>query len=181
MKCIYCGTELEEGSNFCQHCGKQQKEVYGDYVQPGIQGSNNVDQIYQYHQEVDTGTNSVIFYLLLLFVIGSIGFCFLPYIENGGYSINYVYSDLLDEIQIKDGLLVVISSGIALLLLLFKRRIPVFIFQVLSMVVFAADYFNDKDTAGDYYAIGFYLVFVCLVVSIVLSLVRLIGGKRRFK
>ena len=23
MKCIYCGSELKEGSLFCSHCGKE--------------------------------------------------------------------------------------------------------------------------------------------------------------
>ena len=27
-KCIYCGAEIEIGSNFCNHCGKKQARVY---------------------------------------------------------------------------------------------------------------------------------------------------------
>jgi hypothetical protein len=137
--------------------------------------------IYQYHQDVDTGRNKVVFYLLLLFVIGSIACCFLPYVKISGFEMNYVYTDILGTVELKDGLLVVIFCGISLLLLLFKLRIPILVFQALSLGVFALDYFNDKDTAGDFYAIGFYLVFVCLLVSFVLSLIRLIGGKRNFK
>ena len=183
MKCIYCGAELDEGSNFCGKCGKQQKEVYGDFVQGGAVGPRSPEEIYQYHEMVSTSRNKVVFYLLLVSVICSIGFCFLPFLNTGSdlVSMNFVYAEVLGTIEFKDGLLVVISCGISLFLLLFKLRIPVCSLQIMSLAIFAIDYFNDKDKVGSNYAIGFYLVFIALLVSVILSLTRAIGGKRRFK
>lgn len=39
--CQFCGSELEEGSNFCGNCGKKQTSVYSQEVSDGKQYRSN--------------------------------------------------------------------------------------------------------------------------------------------
>lgn len=174
MKCVYCGGEIEPNKIKCDYCGKTQPY--------GLQNEVSPEMVYQYHQDVNTRVNKVVFYMLLLLVIGSLVGCFLPYAEDGREVVSYIYNEIPGRSgEIADGVLILISSGIALLFLLFKRRIPVLLFQSASLFVAIYDYFQVKDVGRKYLAAGFYTVLICLIASVVLSLIRLIGGKRKFK
>ena len=125
-------------------------------------------------------TNNTIYIALIIIIIGCILSCFLPYISVGSSSINYVYNESFNGIRIKDGAFVVALCFFSLILLIMKKRIPVFIFQLLSLGIFVIDYFNDKDMisllgqiAPIKYGIGFYLVLIFAIASVVLSFIRL--------
>ena len=98
-------------------------------------------------------------------------------------TIEDILEDAKGKVDIKDGIFIVIFSGLSILLLLFKKRIPILIFQSLGLLVFILDFINDSNEIGnlsDYYGIGFYLVCIFLIISIVLSLMRVIMKKKMY-
>ena len=114
--------------------------------------------------------------------------CFLPYLSFDDYSMNYVYtkSSLSTGINLKDGIFVLIFGFISLLTLFIgKKKIPPLVFQSLSFGVFLYDYFDTKNntiisTLNKYldskirFDIGFYLLFVFLIISVILSIIRVV-------
>lgn len=184
MKCIHCGADIEENKKICEYCGRSQESV-SENIAVEQQPYGNVPAYNGpvAYSDVNTGKNKIIFILLLITLAACIGACFLPYISIQGYSVNYVYTDLLGKVDIKDGIFIVIFSGVSFLLLLFKKRIPILIFQSLGLLVFILDFINDSNEIGnlsDYYGVGFYLVCIFLIISIVLSLIRVIMKKKMY-
>ena len=174
-KCKYCTADMNDNETKCSYCGKDENEK-----QELKEINNNEQTIY-----IPEKKNSVIYILLIITVILSIAACFLPYIKVGDFTINCVYNEniasLSDNNGIKDGIFVVILGVISLLTLLIgKKRIPTVVCQFLSIGVFFIDYIDAKNNPvtsviTDYYAIGFYLVIILLIFSLVLSITRLIG------
>ena len=120
--------------------------------------------------------NKSILIILAITIIVCIISCFLPFFSVLGFTQNYVMSGE----KVLDGIFIIAFGIISLLLLVFKKRIPVLIFQILSNAVFFYDYFNikSKDTYGiasHIFGIGFYLLFIFLIVSLVLSIVRIVA------
>ena len=166
MKCLNCGSEVNDGDKFCNSCGA----VVGSPV--AAAQYNDVSK-----------KSSALFWVLFTLIILSAVFCFLPYLSVLGVKMNYVYFDSgFGEAEIKDGIFIVIFSALSMLFLLLKKRIPVLVFQVLSLAVFFFDYINDKDKIGYLmqYEVGFYLVLITLIASFVIALLRLIL-KKKFK
>ena len=180
MKCIYCNADLAEGQNKCEYCGKVQGEnaVETNNVEPVVEQNNPVPEYNNqpsYPEYDNKGQNKVIWILLLISIGICIGACFLPYFSVLGYNQNYVYSGE----KVLDGVFVVAFGAVAILLLLFKKRIPVLIFQILSCLVFFYDYFNAKQDDiyglfGSLYGVGFYLLLIFIIISVGLALVRVI-------
>ncbi len=195
-RCSFCNAELEDNQTKCDYCGKEQ--IYNQMIDLR-QTVNDNNQIYNYqgnqesYQKQENQDNykkdKKILILLIISIILCIGACFLPFISIGDFSMNYVFTEKVDglsnKIDIKDGILIIIFEVITLLTLLKgKKRAPALIFQLLSLGVFAFDYFDLKNKLfykvlkvvydGNIYGIGFYLVLVFLIISTILSLIRII-------
>ena len=177
MKCIYCNADLEEGKNKCEYCGKVQGETVEEVknVESVVEQNNN-SQSYPEQVNVEQhGKNKVIWILLLLSIGICIGACFLPYFSILGYNQNYISSGE----KLLDGIFIVAFGAVAILLLLLKKRMPILVLQLLSSSVFFYDYLNakEKDTygvLGSIYGAGFYILFIFLIISVGLALVRVI-------
>ena len=186
-KCIFCTAELEDNQTRCDYCGKEQDGNQSYNIAQEIKNNN---EIYNYQDNLDDNKkNKVIRILLIISIILCCGACFLPYISIEGLSMNYVFFEkktmLSSEIDLKDGVFVIIFGIISILTLLIgKKRIPPLIFQLLSLGVFALDYFDMNGNVyyklvkelynGSIFGIGFYLVLIFLIISVALSLVRVI-------
>ena len=163
MFCVNCGAKLKEDVKFCSNCGADldKKATPAKYSE-------------------SKGNNSVIFWILFALFILIMGACFLPYFSILGIKCNFVFFDPgFGDVQVKDGVFLLIFEFLAIILLLFKNRIPVFIFQVLSLGIMIIDLIADADKKVTY-EVGFYLLLVLLITTIVLSLIRLIL-KKKFK
>ena len=164
MRCSNCGMELNGSTKFCNNCGANLDGVVANYNVVGK-------------------TNNILFYVLLVTVVLGAISCFLPYVSVLDLESNYVYFDPgFGSVDVKDGILVVIFSVLSVIFLLLKKRIPILVFQSLSLIVFILDYFNDTGNNGNLieYKVGFYLVLIALIASFVLSLLRVIL-KKKFK
>lgn len=188
MKCIHCGADIEENKEVCEYCGKSQNSVSESNAVENIQEQQSYGKMPTYngsvaYGEINNVKNKAIFILLLISLAACIGACFLPYFNIEGYTFNYVYTDLLGNVDIKDGIFIVVLSALSIIFLITKKRIPILIFQLLGLFVFVFDFIHDSNEIGDlsnYYSIGFYLVFVFLVISVVLSLIRVIMKKKMY-
>ena len=133
-----------------------QNEAYNNYAQPQKK-------------------NIVFFILLMVSLAVCLISCFLPYFEVLGETQNYV---LGPNDKVLDGIFILIFGGLSILLMCFKKKIPVLIFNSLSLGVFLYDYIDQTNSGINsmgikIYGIGFYLLFVFTIVSVVLSIVRL--------
>ena len=161
MRCINCGNEVREDSSFCNNCGFN------------LSGTNTIEAKYENNDK----KSSILFWLLLVVSLLTIVFCFLPYFSVLNIKSNYVFLDLgYGELDIKDGIFVVSFSVISILLLIFKKKVPVLLFQIASLVIFIIDYVSDRDKTRELfkYEIGFYLVLVAIIVGIILALLRVV-------
>ena len=163
MKCIFCNAEINDNSTKCEYCGKELKEE-----------NNSNNQI-----TMEKKKHIFVFYLLIITIVLSMVACFLPYFEVYEFSQNYVSYDG----QAADGVFILIFGAISLLLLIWKKRIPVFILQVLSASVFFYDYYYQQANsvykyASRYYGLGFKMLFSLLIATVVLSLTRIIWKKK---
>lgn len=172
MKCNNCGMEVKENETFCGNCGNK---IVPDNNENNINTNTNNDTpvynntvVYNNVTIYNNKKSMIIWILLLISIIGCMGACFLPYASGFGQTINYVY----EGETILDGIFVLVFGAIAILLLLFKKRIPVLVFQILSLVVFIVDLANAKPEYISY-GIGFYLVLILIIASIVLAAIRL--------
>ncbi len=163
MKCLYCNAELNENSTKCEYCGNEQKQ---EVVNNNTKVVHNKIQI-------------IIFLLLIVSIVMSMVACFFPYFDIYGYSQNYVSYDG----QAADGVFIIIFGMLSLLFILLKKRIPVLIFQILSLSVFLYDYIYQQTHsvykyASRYYGMGFKMLFVFTILSVILSLIRVIWKKK---
>ena len=184
--CYNCGSQLGSDELFCPKCGaKQQESVQNnssEFQQPQpVKIEKEVQERLQQPQEsVNTLSNKVeqqeksnIIYLLLLVSIVIVGVsCFLPLVSILGYSMNFVYYNG----KVLDGTIIVALEVVALICLLFKKRIPVFVFQVISVILAIYDFINifKISLVSSILGIGFYLLVISLIAAFVLSLIRII-------
>lgn len=175
-KCVSCTAEIQDDEKFCSYCGKEQESQIVDNNQ------NQMPMVNNYNQYPNNEKKSKVLYILLIVtIVICMGACFLPFFSIGDYSINYIYNESLSSLSksggVADGVFVITFGIISILTIAIgKKRIPAIIFQSLSCAVFFYDYFNGQDSGllSQYYAIGFYLLFVFLIVSVVLAILRLI-------
>ncbi len=132
--------------------------------------------------------NKVIKVLLIITIVLSMIACFLPFISFEDFSMNYVYSkdsSMSKNSGIKEGVFVLVFCAISVFILLRdKGRVSVFILQLLSLGVLIFDYINMKNdlvlelikrfSGLNVYGIGLYLLFVFLILSVILSIIRVI-------
>ena len=124
--------------------------------------------------------NNIIYILLLISIAICMIACFLPYVDILGIKQNYISG--LDG-DVLDGIFVLIFGGVAIVTLFFKKRLPALIMQLLSGAVFFYDYFKQLDSpsyklVSHFYGYGFYILFIFLIVSIVLALIRVVNKKK---
>lgn len=168
MKCIYCTADIPDGSTVCEYCGKNQTE---EKVEHQIAHNNEEKQ----YTPIIVKQNPTILILLLISIIVCGIACFLPYFSLLGVTQNYV----LSGDKICDGIFILGFGVLSIVLMFMKKRIPVVIFQALSCAVFFYDYYHQKqsiysDLMSRMYGVGFYLLFIFLIISLILSIIRLI-------
>ncbi len=165
MKCSNCGSEVVSGNRFCNNCGAP---VGGENV-----GYSNYNQ---------QNKNSVLQILLIPTIILVIVSCFLPYLTYFGIEMNYVYlkNPITGDLDFKDGLFVIMLCVPSLICLLCKKKVPVLVLQSISLLLFVLDFANDGGRYGSTleYGIGFYLLLVFLIISVVLAIIRLVGKNK---
>lgn len=138
--------------------------------------TNMPPQNVAYNYYAQPQKKNIVFYILLMVSIAvCIISCFLPYFEILGETQNYV---LGPNDKILDGIFVLVFGGVSILLMCFKKKIPVLVLTALSFGVFLFDYIDQVNNGINsmgikVYGIGFYLLFVFTIVSVVLSIIRL--------
>ena len=176
-KCKFCTADMEDNEINCSYCGKNQDSE----VLPVIENNNNQEVVY--NNQPEEKKNKTLFILLLVSICICMFACFLPFFKVENYSINYIYNESLTAYSksggIADGIFIMIFGIISIITLIKKKRIPVVIFQILSASVFFYDYFHAKSNIFNnlltrYYSIGFYLLFIFLIICVILSILRLV-------
>ena len=127
-----------------------------------------------------SGKNRTIYRILIISIIICMFSCFLPIYKIDSSTLNYVYNSYTGRIL--DGIFILIFGSISLLFLLIgkkKRKVPVLIFQLLSFGIFAYDFFREEARElnkylSEFYGIGYYLLLVFLIISVILALIRVI-------
>ena len=184
-KCIFCTAELEDNQHKCDYCGKDQdSNQLGQSVNQNLEMNsiiNDNNEVMTNNIYYKGSSSSIMQILFIISVIICMISCFLPYFSIFGISQNYVYQDT----KILDGVFILAFGVVAVLTALFKKKIPPLIFQLLSLGVFLYDYINQKtneysNIISRLYGIGFYLLFIFLIGSVILAIVRL-AGKDKFK
>lgn len=181
MKCNYCTAQIEDGSTKCSYCGKEQPQqtVEEQTINQNIDQNNYVPQYNYYPEKVETKKSKGIYKALFISIAICMIACFLPFWGTEGVYINYTYNSG----KVADGILLIILGILSFIFLGFKKRIPILICQILSAAVFFYDYMHLKNSIlikyfGNYvdfdYGIGFYLIFIFSIVSVILSLIRMI-------
>lgn len=129
------------------------------------------------NNQIQKTKKSNILLIILYVLLGScIISCFLPFVTGiFNLSMNYVYY----ANQVKDGVIVIAFAVLSDIFLIFKKKIPITICQVLSMAVIIYDFIDingtDAMTSGLVnFGIGFYLVAISTVGAIVVSIIRII-------
>ena len=173
MKCIYCNAELNENSSRCEYCGNEQEK--NNEENNNIVNNNTIPVINNNQQAKYSIFQIIILTLLIVSIIMSIVACFLPYFNVYGFTQNYVSY----EGEAADGVFVIFFGALSLLFIALNKRIPVLIFQILSATVFFYDYINQRTHevykyASRYYGVGFKMLFVFSILSVILALVRVI-------
>ena len=137
--------------------------------------ANQANNYVYYNQKADT-----VRIFLFVTMIVSILACFLPILSVSVFgvslSVNYVYNSG----NVADGIFVVGLQIIAIILLSLKKRKAVCVFEIISAIVFGITAYNlfdrtSKVSSGsifDFLGIGFYLLLISLIVSIVLSFIN---------
>ncbi len=116
--------------------------------------------------------------------------CFLPYVTQKGFdsSANYIWNDG----KFADGIFVVVCSIVAFLFLSFRKYLGTIIFQVIGMLIFIVDFFDSLDLIKKFneankifgdkfkssFGIGFYLVLIGLVGTLVLAVLLFIKNRK---
>ena len=159
MKCLNCGNNILENSKFCQYCGvPTHKETQSQLeVQHQIQEKK-----------------STLYILSIIFVIASCVAVFLPYASVLGVNINYINNNG----KIADGIFILISGALSFIFLCFRKKVPILIFGILSILVFAYDWINMNDKLGNYssivnHGIGFYIILISLIGILIVSFMRI--------
>lgn len=191
--CTNCGSQMPVTASNCPNCGTLQAQqqpvpqqpvagqpmpqqpvpMMQQAVQPVMQQQPMMGQPMGMAPmpQMMQPQNGLFKTILLITIIGAIGSCFLPLITAGGESMNFVYY----AGEVLDGVFIIAAEVIALICLLCKTRIPVFILQLPACGILIADFPDLTKTVGSsYLGIGFYLVIVMVVASTVLSLLRII-------
>lgn len=192
-KCKFCTADLQDDEVKCSYCGKSQDEEIVVETSPVKSDDNNQKNTSSKRtidfENVPVKKNNIIFIILIVSIVLSMGACFLPYIKIGDFTMNYVYNENIVSLSkisgIKDGIFILIFGIVSILTMVIgKHKIPPVVCQALSIGVFLIDYIDAKDNPamtiiseyyGEYYGIGFYLVIVFLLISLILSLIRLLG------
>ena len=180
--CINCGAQMPTTASNCPNCGtlqNQQQPMPQQPVPMMQQAAQPVMQQPMMNQPMGVAPfpqmmapkNGLFKTILLITIIGAIASCFLPMLSVAGYSMNFVYY----EGEVLDGAFIVAAEVIALICLLCKTRIPVFVLQLPACGILISDLPDlSSSIASSYLGIGFYLVIVTVVASTVISLLRII-------
>ena len=157
--CPNCGNELLANSNFCDRCG---------FSKNSINNKSNSNK-----------KNGVWLALIASIIMAGIA-CFLPFFQVFFISINFVYNFG----EFADGIIIVVLELIALICVLCKLRIIVFILQLLSTGVFFYTFVNLFKSIGsnmqfsiEILGVGFYLLIISLLLAFILSLIRVVNKK----
>ena len=165
MRWTNCGSEVLPGTNFCNNCGAN--------INGGNVGYNNPYPVQK---------NSSLQIILLIVIIISIVGCFLPYVSSLGLKMNYVYYEnpITGDLDLKDGSLLIAMGVASFICLLCKKKVPVLVLQIISLGLLLLDLGNDTNRFGEllHYEVGFYVMLVSLIISVVLAIIRLAGNKK---
>ena len=170
--CTNCGSQIPANAPNCPNCGAlqpQQQPV--PMMQQAAQPMMNQPIGMAPMPPMMAPKSSLLKTILLITIIGAIASCFLPILSVAGYSMNFVYY----EGEVLDGAFVIAAEVIALICLLCKTRIPVFILQLPACGILIADLPDlSSGVTSSFLGIGFYLVIITVAASTILSLLRMV-------
>ena len=146
--CPNCGNKLNEGSVFCPNCGNKLDSIIDNKT-----------------SNLEEGKTNKVYMALLISIITSCIACFLPVLKVWFVSVNFVYNNG----HVADGIFVVIIQIIALIALIYKKRVSVLLLELLASLIFVFDFsklIGGLKIVTNFFGIGFYLLVITLSISI---------------
>lgn len=169
--CTNCGAQIPANAANCPNCGTLQPQPQVPLMQQVAQPIMNQPVGMAPMPPMMAPKSNLFRTILIITILGAIASCFLPLLSAGGYTMNFVYY----EGEVLDGAFIVVAEVIALICLLCKTKIPVFILQLPACGILISDLPDlSKGISSSFFGIGFYLVIITVVASTILSLLRMI-------